>query len=199
MLISIEGNDGTGKSTLSADLKNYFESLGKPCIVSKEPGTVFEGALRKILLEKNPCAKSELLLFLADRAEHVENHVKPWLKQGNVVILDRFIDSTLVYQSIVFKTMPMSQLYPLMTWTTGDLKPDKTLLLDASVSICNKRLSERNEVKRLGERAGEEQQERIRDAFLWLADREPKRISIIDSSTTRESSLAQALTALNMA
>ena len=102
LFITIEGPDGSGKSTQIAYLKHFFEEKGIPCVFTREPGgTAISEKLRTIILDRENsemCAMAEALLYAASRAQHVEELIKPALEEGKVVVFDRFIDSSISYQ-----------------------------------------------------------------------------------------------------
>jgi dTMP kinase len=167
--IVIEGPEGSGKSLLASELTKALLNTGINCIQSKEPGTVFNGSLRNIILNSSPSKMAELFLFLADRAEHINKVVKPTLEKGSWVILDRFSDSTLIYQSLVKKTVEEDTCKVLCSLSEQNCTPDLKLLLLADFDICQKRLNTRtDQLKRLGQQAGYEQEKLIYDSYVSL-------------------------------
>ncbi len=181
LLISFEGIDGAGKSTQARALADDLSARGLPVVTTYEPGATRLGAaLRPILLSGDlPLgADAELLLFLADRADHVAQVIEPALTAGHIVLCDRFVDSTLAYQGYGRR----AELDRLVRWNaecSGGLLPDLTLLLDCPVG----------EGARRRQRAADRYQsrdvdyhERVRDGFLRLAAAEPDRIHVLDSS-----------------
>ena len=181
LLITFEGIDGAGKSTQAHALAKDLDARGLPVVTTYEPGATKLGAtLRPILLAGDlPLGpEAELLLFLADRADHVQQIIEPALAAGHIVLCDRFVDSTLAYQGYGRQ----AELGRLARWNaecSGGLTPDLTLLLDCPVS----------EGARRRQRAADRYQcrdvdyhERVRQGFLSLATAEPERIHVIDSS-----------------
>jgi dTMP kinase len=144
--ITLEGPDGCGKTTQLEFLANYIrETLGREVLCTREPGGVEAAeAIRTVLL--NPKIKlvprAETLLYLAARAEHIAEKIKPALAEGKVVLCDRFTDSTLVYQGFV-RGLDMDMLHELSTLATDGLEPDLTLLLDAAPEKLLVRRTER--------------------------------------------------------
>lgn len=167
--IVIEGPEGSGKSLLAYKLVQTLEQKGISSIQSKEPGTAFEGLLRKLILGSSPSKMAELFLFLADRAEHIEKVVKPALVAGTWVILDRFSDSTLIYQSLVKQIVDAKTCQELCLLAQQSCAPDLKLLLLTDFEECQKRLNRRgDQVKRLGQQAGLEKEKLIYNYYSNL-------------------------------
>ena len=181
--ITLEGPDGCGKTTQLEFLANYIrETLGREVLCTREPGGVEAAeAIRTVLL--NPKIKlvprAETLLYLAARAEHIAEKIKPALAEGKVVLCDRFTDSTLVYQGFV-RGLDMDMLHELSTLATDGLEPDLTLLLDAAPEKLLVRRTERGVHDRF-ENEGLAFQVKVRAGFLLLAKQEPKRIKLVDA------------------
>lgn len=170
-LIVFEGLDGVGKTTQAKLLAEHLqEQEGIPCLYAKQPGQVFEGALRELLLAQVATPVAELFLFLADRHQHVTEVVKPALEAGTWVVLDRYSDSTVAYQwygrsSESFKAAFDHDLpHFLRTVATAQagLEPDLAFVLDASEVVLQRRLSQRAETSRLGEAGGAEFRKNLR-------------------------------------
>lgn len=144
LLISIEGIDGSGKSSLA---KNVSQKLSNyPIITTKEPGgTPLGEKIRSILLQTDAvmCAKAEFLLFAASRAEHFEKLVIPALKDGSIVISDRMADSSLVYQGYA-RGLDIATIDSVNTWAMNDVKPNLTFYLKLSVEKALERIKKRN-------------------------------------------------------
>lgn len=195
IFISVEGVEGSGKTSLVVETNKWIAEQGINCVSSKEPGTVWGGAARRILLEQeelNPAA--ETFLFMADRAEHVAKIIKPGLKQGHWVLLDRFVDSTIVYQGFVREAMPVTTLLQLHNLATGGLFPDITLLLDVEPERAAKRLAKREDQnKRLATGKGVEFLSYVRDSFLEVAKSYPDRFILIDANQSKDKVKAQVL------
>jgi dTMP kinase len=181
VFISLEGPDGSGKSTQAKLLAAELRRLGHRVLATREPGGSSQSAkIRALVLgAKGFLSPScELLLFLADRAQHVTDTIEPALKQGKVVICDRFGDSTLAYQG-GGRGFSLAQLGLLNRFATGGLKPQLTLLFDLGAQRRRRlRLARGNKPDRM-EREGEAFQKRVRAAFLRLAKRDPRRIKLI--------------------
>jgi dTMP kinase len=189
MFLTFEGGEGVGKTTLIASLQLFLTTQGIPVLVTREPGgTVLGKKIRQLLLENQDvqiAKKAELLLFLADRAQHVEEVIQPFLKKGGIVLCDRFIDSSFAYQSGVFS---MNDLLMLNTYATGNLFPDKTFYLDLDPSIGLKRIQqERKTSLDKMEIKGVQFHQEVRSKFLELATIYPERILKIDASQSKES------------
>jgi len=181
LLITFEGIDGAGKSTQAQALAEALGARGLPVVTTYEPGATKLGAtLRPILLAGDlPLGtEAELLLFLADRADHVQQIIEPALAAGQIVLCDRFIDSTLAYQGYG----KQAELDRLVRWNTdcsGGLIPDLTLLLDCPVGEGARR---RQRATDRYQRRNGNYHERVRQGFLTLAAAEPERIHVINSA-----------------
>ena len=143
-LISIEGIDGSGKSSLARNMHQLLQSYN--CILTKEPGgTPLGEKIRSILLQVNAvmCAKAEFLLFAASRAEHFEKLVIPALKDGSIVISDRMADSSAVYQGYA-RGLDIQIINSVNTWAMNNVKPNLTFYLKLSVPEALERIKKRN-------------------------------------------------------
>lgn len=180
LFITFEGVEGAGKSTLMASLYNYFSNIKIPCLQTLEPGgTLLGKQLREILLHRQTNVmgkKTELFLFLADRANHVEQVILPKLQQGCIVLCDRFTDSTIAYQSN--EEISGSQLQQLCDFATDNLEPNITFLLDIDPKLSLTRLNTRDhfENKEIAFH------QKIRQRFLDLASIHRKRFYIINGA-----------------
>ena len=179
--VTFEGPEGAGKSTQVKSLKRWFQRCSVPVIDTFEPGGSRLGAsMRRWLLKPGHglTVESELLLFLADRAQHVNEVIRPALKKGFVVICDRYVDSTLAYQG-GGRGYTLHFLKRLNALATGGLKPDVTFLLDLPVAIGMKRAKRGT----LGDRMEREKlafHERVRATFRHAACKEKRRFVVID-------------------
>jgi len=192
MLISFEGIDGSGKSTQVQLLSNWMTKRAIKHIVTKEPGSPFINEcvkIRNLLLdtESEIVPLSELFLFLADRAQHVEKLIKPELKKGNYIICDRFIDSTRAYQCA--RGLSKDKVDSLINFATTGLIPNITLLLDMPAEIGLERAKAKSIYKE-GDRmenAGDQFHKDVRYGFLRLAEsiEEQHRFQVIDASPPR--------------
>ena len=181
MFISIEGIEGCGKSTLVNGLSEHLQNKEIGYVITKEPGSTSIGKiLRKILLDKKQQISplTELLLMFSDRLDHLEKVIKPSLKEGKIVITDRYIDSTYAYQG-AGRGISKDIINNLVT-QTEILLPDKTILLDLDPEIGLKRASSRNELDRF-ESENLEFHKRLRKSFLKAAEINPKRFLVINA------------------
>jgi dTMP kinase len=201
-LITIEGVDGTGKTTLARSLVERLTRRGVDARLMREPGGV-ETSERIRELVKDPAltvgARAEALLYAAARAQLVEQALVPALEAGAWVLLDRFVDSSLAYQG-VGRSLGVDAIRKLNLFATGGLTPDRTLLLSLDPEIARARASDRGtaagEAPDRLEREGQEFFARIREADLSLAAAEPERVRVLDAAAAPEAVLEQALAAL---
>jgi dTMP kinase len=194
--VTFEGGDGTGKTTQIRALENYLTSQGKACVVTREPGGTELGAmLRRVLLEAGGApiaASSELFLYLADRAQHVSEVIRPAVAAGDIVLCDRFTDSTLAYQGYG-RGLDLALLRQFNSVADNGMRPDLTLLLDCPVDVGLGRTASRQAQSLSGapkedrfEREKLEFHERVRAGFLDLARQEPERFRIIDAAQSAD-------------
>lgn len=204
MFITIEGIEGSGKTTLISRLSEYFNSRGEDVIVTREPGGCELGSLLRSLVlssELRLTTESELFLFLADRAQHVSECIEPAIISGKTVFCDRYADSTIVYQGYG-RGMNIGKLWEFNEVAIKGIWPKKTLLLDIEVEKALERACIRNETLGLNVLEGRFELEsidfhnRIRDGFLHWAGRNPDRITILNADTTPEELFQQALNVL---
>lgn len=189
LFISMEGIDGSGKTSSIKMLSDWMKERGLPFVLTKEPGTqhVQECAkIRKLLLDprSNICDMAELFLFLADRASHVEKFIKKSLSEGKHVICDRYSDSTRVYQCA--RGFSRDKVDMLIELATGGLEPDLTFILDVPVEVGLSRAKAKSIYKdgdRM-EQAGEKFYDDVRHGFLKLGEgiKDHDRIVIIDAA-----------------
>jgi len=185
MFITLEGPEGSGKTSQIPALANFLRSKGFDVVVTREPGgTAVGDQIREVLMNLKNVAivpRTEILLFLAARAQHVESLIRPALEAGKVVLCDRFGDSTLAYQGYGHKT-DLNTLRSLLDFSTGGLWPDLTLLLDVPVKDGLERKKDNDaEWNRLDAYA-EAFHERVRQGYLALAEADPDRWQIIDAT-----------------
>jgi dTMP kinase len=197
-LITIEGLDGAGKTTLADALQRELAKRYARVELLREPGGV-EVSERIRTLVKDPALdvlpRTEALLYAAARAQLVEQLLQPLLQEGAVVLLDRFVDSSLAYQG-AGRALGVGDVRAINQFATGGLAPDRTLLLRISPAAGRGRQHERAlEPDRL-EREGEDFFATIASAYEQLARAEPARIRVIDASQPPELVLADALAAL---
>jgi dTMP kinase len=197
-LITIEGLDGAGKSTLAHALCARLRESHSRVELLREPGGV--GLSERIrALVKDPqlqvSARAEALLYAAARAELVQERVLPLLEQGTIVLLDRFVDSSLAYQG-AGRALGMAQVRAVNLFATGDLAADRTLLLRISPSAARARQGGRGSEPDRLEREGERFFAAIGEAYDLLAQEEPQRIRVIDAGRSPLEVLRQALEAI---
>ncbi len=185
LFITFEGPDGCGKTTQMNLLAQYFEKKGKKVVLTREPGGKGLGEkVREILLnyDGEVSDRCESFLFLADRAQNIDIIVKPAVKQGEIVLCDRHIDSTVAYQGYG-RGLDINEINMLNNLATGGKKPDLTLVFDVDVETSMKRVGK--EKDRM-ESAGIEFHNRVRNGYLELATQEPDRIKVLDATKTIE-------------
>lgn len=206
MFVTVEGVEGAGKSTLLGMLSAEFERRGLSFIRTREPGGCGLGAkIRPLLLDVSSRvdSRAELFLFLADRAQHVEETIRPALARGEWVLCDRYADSTIAYQGYG-RGMDVETLQTLNDYATGGLWPDRTLLLDLPVETGLERALARNGREGLSQSEGRFEAEalafhrRIREGFLERATRWPERFCVLDATLAPEELLAASLKALEL-
>jgi dTMP kinase len=190
MFITFEGIEGCGKTTQIKRIRAHFKRQGRDCIATREPGgTKIGKKIRSLLLDPATKAISpmvELLLYLADRAQHIEELVKPALSAGKMVLCDRFCDATVVYQGYA-RGIDIALIQQLHDIILKGFKPDITILLDLPPEIGLSRAWE--QINRGGRKSAESRfekenlafHEKVRTGYLELARREPERFRIIDA------------------
>ena len=198
-LITIEGLDGAGKTTLAAQLQPELSARGHEVVLLREPGGVLV-AERLRELVKDPAlqigARAEALIYAAARAQLVEEALKPRLDEGTWVLLDRFVDSSLAYQG-GGRGLGVDPVRVINDFGTGALRPDRTLLLEIDPRTGRSRSRSRNEpVDRL-EAEQDDFFQRISATYSELAAREPGRIRRIDASAPPDEVLRSALAELS--
>jgi dTMP kinase len=183
VLIAFEGGEGAGKSTQVRRLQEWLTAEGLVARATFEPGATPSGAgIRSIVLDRAHAGispRSEALLYAADRAQHVHDVLRPALDAGEVVITDRFIDSSLAYQG-AGRTIPMDDVRGLSRWATQGLVPDLTVLLDLPPEVGLARARGRAAADRL-ESESLDFHQRVRQTFLALAEAEPDRYLVLDA------------------
>lgn len=199
-LISFEGPEGAGKSSVLEAILPLLEEKGIPFITTREPGGVdIAEKIRQVILDPDHTsmdAKTELLLYIASRRQHLVERVLPALAAGKVVLMDRFIDSSVAYQGYG-RGLSVEDIEWLNQFATDGLKPDLTLYFDLDVEEGLARIArnQEREVNRL-DLEGLELHYKVRKGYLALAEKEPERIVKIDASQSFEAVLADVLTIL---
>jgi len=182
--ITLEGIEGVGKTSNLRFIKELLENSGHNCVVTREPGGTDLGeALREILLnhsDENMSADAELLMMFAARAEHLQKVIKPALESNQTVLCDRFTEATYAYQG-GGRLLDVDKISELENWVQGELRPDLTIILDASVKIGRARAGRRSEPDRI-EKEHDDFFQRVRSAYIELANRYPHRICLVDAS-----------------
>jgi len=197
--ITLEGIEGSGKSTQIALLATYLKSLGIRLVLTREPGgTPIGDQVRKILLDPANTAldpKTELLLYAASRAQHLKEVILPHLERSGVVLCDRFADATLAYQGYGRK-LDVDLIRMLDRIVCAGLRPDMTILLDIDAAAGVARARGRNDMRGLETEARFENEsiafhERVRQGYLALASQEPERFRIVEASRPLEAIQAE--------
>lgn len=182
--ITIEGQDGAGKSTNVSVVKESLNNNRIPFVHSREPGgTQLGETLRELLLSSKDNSignKAELLLVFAARAQHIEEVIEPALASGKWVLCDRFTDATYAYQG-GGRGMNLAEIADLEQHVQGALRPDLTLLLDIPVELGESRAGQRSEPDRF-ELQQQTFKQKVRDCYLQRSEHEPGRMKVIDSS-----------------
>lgn len=186
--ITFEGVEGSGKTTQMAILGHALETRGYPVVRTREPGgTKISDAIRALILDsKNQImdAKTEFLLYLASRAQHLKEVILPALAEGKIVLCDRFADATYAYQGYG-RGLSKREIELIGRFVTGGISPDLTLLLDIDVKKGLARLKGREEINRLDQEALQFH-EAVREGYLHLAKKNPRRIRVIRTDASVE-------------
>jgi dTMP kinase len=195
LFITIEGPDGSGKSSLMPRLAAVLAAGGCEIVTTREPGsTPFGELVRRLVLDTDPPidrgGRADALLFAASRAQHVDEVIAPALDRGAVVLCDRYADSSLAYQG-AGSGVPMDQLREVQRFATGGLTPDLTILLDLPVEVGLRRKSA--EITRFEAFQDTAYHERVRAAFLGFAAAEPERYVVVDADAGPDAVLATSV------
>lgn len=188
LFITLEGGDGVGKSTQAALLEEWLRERGRTVVRTREPGGTAAGVeIREIVLHHRGdiAPRAEALLYAADRAHHIATVVRPALERGEVVVQDRYIDSSVAYQG-AGRVLDAGQVRDLSLWAAEGLLPDLTILLDLDETAARARLdTSRTRYDRL-EAERSEFHARVRAAYLGLAEAEPERFLVVDAALPLE-------------
>jgi dTMP kinase len=190
MFITFEGGEGSGKSTQAELLAGRLRSSGREVVVLREPGgTALGEELRKLLLHKDKPVgpEAELLMFLAARAQLVNEVIRPTLDRGAVVICDRFSDSSLAYQGYG-RGMDTASIHTLNRWATGGLEPDLTVLLDIPVDVGRHRKHADDDTFM---READSFHSRVREGYHFLAASAPDRWLVLDATLPQDQVAAE--------
>ena len=182
--ITFEGGDGAGKTTQASLLERWLRDEGRTVVRTREPGGTEVGALiRDIVLHHrgDVAARAEALLYAADRAHHVATLVRPALARGEIVIQDRYLDSSVAYQG-AGRVLDAAQIRDLSLWATEDALPDLTVLLDLDPASARARLDADDKPFDRLEAEQADFHARVRKAFLELAAAEPERFLVLDAT-----------------
>jgi dTMP kinase len=196
--VTLEGPDGSGKSSLSLRLADVLRARGLDVVATREPGSTPLGErIRSIVLDTEPkidrTGRADALLFAASRTQHVDELIRPALARGAFVLCDRYADSSMAYQG-AGSQIPMAEMRALQQFATGGLWPDLTILLDLPVEVGLSRKSD--EVTRFEAYHDVAYHERVRAAFLGFAADEPARYAIVDATADPATVLAAAMQAI---
>lgn len=194
--LTVEGGDGSGKSTVAVALAAALKKRNYDLLHTREPGgTPLSEHIRKLLLEPPSSItiseKSELLLYLAARVEHLDEVLLPALRQGKIVLCERFNDSTIAYQGCA-RHLGMGYVEELCTLACSGVEPDLTLFLDIAPELGLARVKKERGADRL-EREDLQFHHEVRQGYLHLADKYPQRISILDAEQPLEMVIDRAL------
>lgn len=180
VFVCLEGGEGSGKSTQSRLLREALTAEGYTVVLTFEPGDTPVGRqLRRIVLDPATGVLSdrcEALLYAADKAEHVDTLVRPALERGEVVITDRYVDSTLAYQG-AGRALDVAEVEQVARWATGDLRPHLTVVLDLEPAAGLGRFESRDRIE--GESL--EFHQRVREAFVAMAKDDPDHYLVLDA------------------
>ena len=188
MFISFEGIDGVGKSTQIRFVEDYLRDQGKSVLTTFEPGGTDLGQeIRNLLLHRkgDVAPRSEALLYAADRAHHVATKIRPALASGQVVITDRYLDSSVAYQGAGRK-LSAEEVRNISLWAVDGLLPDLTILLDLDAAKARERRNKTGQEEDRLEREQVDFFEAVRDEYLKLSAAEPNRFLVINAEMSPE-------------
>ena len=189
VFITFEGGDGSGKTTQIHLLQKWLSDNGHTVVVTREPGgTDLGNQLRDIILHSTGfiAPRAEALLYAADRSHHIHTLVRPALERGDVVVQDRYFDSSVAYQG-AGRVLDATEVRELSLWATERLMPHLTILLDVPADVAKARqLGDERRFDRL-EAEAQDFHERVRESYLALAEAEPDRFLVLDGTGSVES------------
>ena len=190
-LISFEGSEGSGKSTQIAHLAAHLQKLGRDVVSVREPGgTEIGEQIRNIIVHNSKgdemCAETELLLFTAARAQLVREVIVPALARGDIVLSDRFLDSSTVYQGIG-RNLALDPVHQINRFAVGNVMPDLTIVIDVPTEVSLARIRQRaSDVPDRMERENIGFYKKIREGYLVLAAGMPERFAVIDGTKAED-------------
>jgi dTMP kinase len=192
MLITFEGIEGSGKTTQLVRAAEFLNKKGRTCVTTREPGgTDIGDQIRAVLLAPQNKAidpTTEMLLYMADRVQHVRQFIEPQIHLGKVVLCDRFFDATVVYQGLA-RGIPLTLIYQLHELILQGLRPDLTILLDLPPALGLARAwqqinsGDRTAAETRFEEENRAFHEKVRSGYLKLAHNEPERFRVVDASS----------------
>jgi dTMP kinase len=188
LFLTFEGPEGAGKSTQTRLLAGWLQEQGISVVETREPGGTRLGqGIRQLLLHQDQmCAEAEYLLYSADRAEHMQTLIRPALAQGQIVLCDRWLDSSLAYQGFG-RGLKLDWLWAVAEGAVQGMQPDKTFLFDLPPEVGLTRLDNPDRL----EREAIEFHRRVRQGYLKLAAGEPERFVVLDATQTPQTLQAQ--------
>lgn len=182
LFLTFEGGDGSGKTTQINRLVAWLESQGQTVVLTREPGGTDLGVeLRNIVMHRKGfiAPRAEALLYAADRSHHIHTLVRPALERGDIVVQDRYLDSSVAYQG-AGRVLDPDEVRELSLWGTERLMPNLTVLLDVPASVAKARqAAEDRDYDRL-EAEAEDFHTRVRESYLALAEAEPERFLVVN-------------------
>ena len=191
IFIAFEGGDGAGKSTQVRFLAQAFRDAGRQVLVTRQPGGTPLGArIRELLLHGDHVSpRAEALLFAADKAHHVDEVIRPALRAGDVVITDRYVDSSVAYQG-AGRDLGADEIHQIQRWAVDDLRPDLTVVVDISAEEGRRRRGTTHD--RL-ESEADDYHEAVRSHFLAMAAANPDRYLVVDGTVDPEAIHAEVI------
>lgn len=193
LFVTFEGGDGSGKSTQATLLAEWLAGTGRTVLRTREPGGTELGVeLRNIVLHRRGdiAPRAEALLYAADRAHHIATKVRPALQRGEVVVQDRYFDSSVAYQGDG-RELAAEEIRGISLWATDGLIPDLTILLDLDETAGLERVQRSSTRYDRLEAEERDFHARVRAAYLRLAAAEPERFLVLDANGSREAIAAQ--------
>src|SRR3954468_22680607 len=190
-LISFEGSEGSGKSTQIARLAGHFQKIHRDVVSTREPGgTEIGEQIRNIIVHNSKgdemCAETELLLFAAARAQLVREVIAPALLRGSIVLTDRFLDSSTVYQGVA-RNLSLDPVHQINRFAVGNGMPDLTIVIDVPTEVSLARIRQRaSDLPDRMERENIDFYTKVREGYLLLAEQWPDRVVVVDGTETPE-------------